>query len=160
MRLRSKLKWCFVLSIVVFALNLLSLVLDLTAEEFEWFYIVFDGLYTVASLICVVLFGMFRTKGLQQLKKLKKIFVVAVVCAMISSLILGMVAIFAYFEFNFVISRAPEDEQTILAEGRVVPTAEEIQKKLILLDEMLKNGKISKDEYEKLRQEILDEIAK
>lgn len=160
MKIKSKLNWCFILSIVALVLNGLTLAIDIV-DNIDTYYLVFDVVYLVCGVISTILFGIFRFNKLEFLYKHNKLFILAVCSACICSLILAIFAFMAYFEVmaSKRFKRETHDG-TIETEGKVIPTAEEIAKKIKVLDDMLQANTISQEEYDRLKQEILSEITK
>ena len=69
-------------------------------------------------------------------------------------------ALITIFELNRLKAKKERASATIETTGEVLPTYEEIVAKIKQLDEMKAQNKITEEEYNKRKQEILDTIVK
>ena len=158
---KKLIKYSFIFSIISIVANALMLVSDIISDV-SIFYIVFDIIFIIASLVAVIGFAIFNSKPIEYSLNHKKMYITVVCFASSSSLILAVFAIMSVSALNNYKNQKLRQnmDNSIETEGKVMPTAEELTKRIQTLDEMLKNNAITKEEYDKLKQQILDELIK
>ena len=159
-QIKNKLNLCFIFSIIVLVCNIIMAVVDYKSDVSN-LWIILDIIYVLCSIVSVVAFAIFRFKPVEYCLKNKNKFVVIGCVSCICSLLLGFVAMLTIFNINAVEinNKIFNTNKEVETEGKVIPTAEEIKKKLDGLDELRKNSNLTDEEYNKLRQEILQEIV-
>lgn len=158
---KKLMKYSLIFSIISCLANLLVFASDiwLNAETFD---IVYDVISFAFSVIATIGFSVFSSKPISFATTHFKWYIFVVVCASICSIILAIFAIMsvnALRNYNYAYKQKSKDT-TIEAEGRVIPTAEEIMAKLKTAQEMRDKGEITQEEYEKLKEKILSELTK
>lgn len=157
MNAKRRIKICYIVSLIVVILNFFMFALDYY-DDVSTTWKVIDGIYFVCSIISLIGFTIFNFKPLGFAVKHKKWFVAIVCISCVSSLILGYIALIASFDLNHV--KTKMQSTTIETTGEVMPTIDEIVKKIKELDQLKEQDLITEEEYNKRKQEILDTIVK
>lgn len=159
MRAKKRIKICYIVSLIVIALNMLMLALDFY-DDVSVIWKIMDGVYLICSIFSAIGFAVFNFKSIDFAIKNKKWFVVLVCISCVSSLILGYIALIAVFDLNHASVRKQQASNTIETTGEILPTYEEIVSKIKELDDLKNQNLITEDEYNKRKKEILDMIVK
>lgn len=158
---KKMIKLSLIFSIISIIANAIVLITDIVAEVGA-FYIVLDIIYILAGVVAIVGFAIFNSKPIDYSLAHNKWYITTVCFACVCSLISAIVAIMSVSSlYSYkALKKHKENQDTIETEGKVMPTAEELTKRIQTLDEMLKNNAITQEEYDKLKQQILSELTK
>jgi len=158
---KKMIKLCLIFSVISLVANVITLISDIYLDV-NTFYIVLDILYLIAGVIAIVGFSVFNSKPIEYCISHYKWYITTVCFACICSLIVAIIAIMSTSSITSykILKKQRENVDTIETEGKILPTAEELTKRIKTLDEMLKNNAITQEEYENLKQQILSELTK
>lgn len=160
MKIKKRIGICLAVAILTLMISIVSIYYDIKINSWA---IYFDTIYLVCGAVAIIFFVWFLIMSEEKIKARKKFFVMTVCFACISSVILGLVSLYALISF---VQQGPnmqyytKNDDSIETDGTVLPTAEEISKKIYELDEKLASGEISQEEYDIAKQTILDELIK
>ncbi len=160
---KKNLKVCFVLAIIVLAFEVFELSLYIYAKDTG--YIIYDSISVALDIYILIIFAKLKDKSMDELIKNQKLLLTTAILTIFASSLLVM--IFAFMSYNnlnryaFAKQVASEDStipvEKVEEKQEVLP-AEELVSRLKTLQKMKENGEITEDEYEKLKEKMINDF--
>lgn len=172
-------KICFILSFVFLGIDTLSFIIDIVGDISTLSFIL--DTMSISSLICAsIVFGIFNFNNEEFARKNKALLIIFSCVAFIGSIIIGVLGLVSLNYLNPRVVAVEKTDNSLNAQNEEAkedvareeeksepkvkestrPSAEELIKKIQELDKMKAEGEISSEEYEELKEKILEEIVK